>query len=318
MYRQRVTNKDKGYTKEFMDKSLYDYCMSEKRGELLAQWHPTLNKDLTAQMISAGSHKKVWWICEKGHEWQAAVKSRCAGAGCPVCTHRVVVPGENDLETIYPDLARQWHPTKNCPLTAKDVFSGSLRKVWWLCEKGHEWEARISSRSSGMGCPVCAGKVIIPGENDLESQFPAIAAEWHPIKNGKMTPKTVAAYANRKAWWICDKGHEYSMLIKDRTMRNSFCPYCSGKKVLVGFNDLATVNPQLAKEWHSTLNGKLTPEMVTAGSSKKVWWECSFGHVWKTWVYQRGGKRKYGCPVCGGRYSEERLARYNKILDEHP
>ena len=301
-----------------MDRSLYDYCLAEKREKLLAQWHPTKNGVITPSDVSPFSHRKVWWCCERGHEWQAVVKSRQSGAKCPVCTNRVIIPGENDLAACHPDLAKQWHPKKNNPLTAKDVFSGSLRKVWWKCEKGHEWEARISARSSGMGCPVCAGKVIIPGENDLGTLRPDIAAQWHPTKNEKQLPETVAEKANRKVWWVCDKGHEYLMAVKDRTDRGHSCPYCCGKKVLVGFNDLATVNPQVAKEWHQALNGELTPEMVTAGSAKKVWWECSLGHIYKTWVYQRAGKRKYGCPVCGGRYKEERLVRYKEIMGENP
>lgn len=79
------------------------------------------------------------------------------------------------------------------------------------------------------------------------------------------------------------------------------CPYCTNKKVLAGFNDLATVEPRIAAEWHPTLNGSLTPEMVTAGSRKKVWWECPLGHVWKAAIYSRTGKKKCGCPVCAGK-----------------
>ena len=48
------------------------------------------------------------------------------------------------------------------------------------------------------------------------------------------------------------------------------CPICSGHKVLVGYNDLASLNPELAKEWHPTKNGNLKPTQVTLLSEKKV------------------------------------------------
>lgn len=279
------------------------------------EWHPTKNAPLTPSQVLPGSHRMVWWVCERGHQWQAMVKSRVSGCGCPVCTNREVRPGENDLATAYPDLARQWHPVKNGALTAHAVTAGTHRKVWWICEKGHEWQAEVCSRATnGTDCPVCAGKVIVPGENDLQSLFPDIAKEWHPTRNGTTTPGTVSPYSNRKVWWNCEKGHDYQAVVAARTQSGCGCPYCAGRKVLCGFNDLATVNPNIAAQWYTPLNGNLTPQMVTAGSHKKVWWQCSEGHVWKAAVYSRTGKRKSGCPVCAGkvkvtqRYCDEATA----------
>lgn len=282
--------------------------------DIAAQWHPSKNGRATPDSVTTGSHREVWWLCEKGHEWRAMVKTRVAGCGCPVCTNRLVLPGENDLATTYPDLAGQWHPTRNGPLTPRDVVAGTVRKVWWQCEKGHEWQAAIASRVSGMGCPVCAGKVIIPGENDLATFFPEIAKEWHLVKNGTLKPEAVSPFSNRKAWWRCPLGHEYQSIIALRTLRGNGCPYCAGRKVLPGFNDLETAEPETAKQWHPTLNGALTPEMVTAGSHRRVWWQCPNGHVWKAVVYSRSGPGKSGCPVCAGRVKESRTERYAAIL----
>ena len=136
-----------------------------------ATWHPTKNDDLQPSDVLPGSHRSVWWICEHGHEWQAQIKSRVSGSGCPVCANRMVLAGVNDLATINPELARQWHPTKNGDLTPRDVLAGSRRNVWWICDQGHEWQADVSSRNHGTGCPVCAGKKVIPGENDFASQY---------------------------------------------------------------------------------------------------------------------------------------------------
>lgn len=285
------------------------------RPELVAQWHPTKNVKATPDRVTIGSRTKVWWLCEQGHEWQAQVNSRVGGAGCPYCANRAVIPGGNDLATIYPELAEQWNVQRNGTLLPTEIVPGTRRKVWWQCERGHEWQAGVSSRVRGAGCPVCTNRVIIPDDNDLRSQFPGIAAQWHPTKNGKLTPEMCSPASNRKVWWRCPLGHDYQATVGARTVNGSGCPYCAGRKVLVGFNDLATVEPAVAKSWHPTLNGALTPEDVTAGSRRKVWWKCSEGHSWKAVVYSRARAQKTSCPVCAGktkisRAVQEALANY--------
>lgn len=282
--------------------------------ELAREWHPTRN-EITPQQVLPGSHKAVWWVCKRGHEWKASVKSRVVGSGCPVCANRMVIPKENDLATEFPEIAAQWHPTKNGTCTAYDVTSGSRRKIWWICEKGHEWQAAVYSRAlGGNGCPVCAGRKVVSGENDLASQFPEIAAQWHTEKNGTLTPQQVTPYVNRKVWWKCELGHSYQAMVAARTMSGTGCPYCAGRKVLPGFNDLATLYPEIAKQWHPTLNGTLAPDNVTVGSHRKVWWQCAEGHVWQAVIYTRTGVKKCGCPVCAGRVKRTKNERYQKII----
>lgn len=284
---------------------------------LLQQWHPAKNEPLTPKTVTYGSKRKVWWRCEKGHEWQAIVKSRTSGTGCPICANRRLVPGENDLAVTHPGLARQWHAVKNGRLTPHDVGAGTKRKVWWRCEKGHEWQASVTSRTSGgTGCPVCAGRTVLPGDNDLARCFPDIAAQWHPRRNGALAPKALSPYSNRRVWWVCGLGHEWQAAVASRTMNGSGCPYCAGRRVLPGFNDLASLAPQVAAQWHPTLNGTLTPEMVTVGSHRKVWWECPSGHIWKAVVHSRAGPKKCGCPVCAGRVKADRAERYAAALAE--
>lgn len=279
--------------------------------KLAEEWDPVKNLPLTPDQVLPGSHQKVWWRCEKGHEWQAEIKSRVSGCGCPVCVNRSLEQGENDLASRYPQLSRQWHPTKNGSLRPEDVLAGTHRKVWWRCEKGHEWQAQVSARVRGnSGCPVCSGKVVVPGENDLLSRFPRIAAQWDGERNGDLKPDGISPYSNRRVWWKCDKGHSYRATVASRTMRDSGCPYCAGKKVLPGFNDLATRDPEVAAQWHPTLNGSLRPDMVTAGSHRKVWWQCDQGHVWKTVIHIRTGPKRCGCPVCAGKVRQENNQRY--------
>ncbi len=149
----------------------------------------------------------------------------------------------------------------------------------------------------------------------MASAFPDIAAQWHPAKNGSLTPRCCAPASNRRVWWLCPLGHEYQAAVGARTVSGSDCPYCTGRKVLKGFNDLAAVEPKIAAQWHPTLNGALTPEAVTAGSARKVWWQCADGHVWKAVIYSRTGKEKCGCPVCAGRFNRARQLRYKAAAD---
>ena len=298
-----------------MSKSLYDFCIErDEFGKLLTEWDKEKNVELTPRTASVGSHKRVWWKCAKGHEWQAEIKSRTNGNGCPVCANKIVVIGENNLGTVFPEIAAQWHPVKNGSLTPQSVVYGSHLKVWWRCAKGHEWQAIILSRTcDGAGCPVCTGRTVLPGENDLASQMPHLAAQWHPTKNNPLTPQKVTVFSNYYVWWICEKGHEYQSRISDRSRRGSGCPYCKNRKVLEGFNDLATREPMIAAQWYQDLNGSLAPNAVTSGSSKKVWWQCSDGHVWQAVISSRTGKERCGCPVCAGRINKRNQHRYSEI-----
>lgn len=290
--------------------------MLHERTNLLKEWDESRNFPLTPDAVSYGSKKKVWWKCENGHSWQTTVHVRSEGSGCPYCTGRKVLPGFNDLGTLYPDVAAQWDREKNGSLSPRDVSTGSKIRIWWRCPEGHSWQSPVASRTAwGHGCPVCAGKTIVTGENDLAHLQPEIAAQWDKRKNGRLKPSDVAVSSNRPAWWRCELGHSYRATVASRTQRKTGCPYCAGRKVLKGFNDLKTLCPDIASQWHPSLNGALTPEMVTPGSNKKVWWQCSMGHVWKSVIYPRTGAQQCGCPVCAGKVSTTHARRYAQ-LDE--
>ena len=194
---------------------------------------------------------------------------------------------------------RLWHPTRNPGLDPESVTPGSHRKLWWQCELGHEWQAMPFSLRQGTGCPYCAGKRPIPGQTDLATRFPELAAQWHPEKNGKLDPTQVGPGSMTRVWWLCERGHDYLAHVFSRT-QGTGCPYCAGRRAWRGFNDLATVHPALAGEWHPELNGILTPRDVTKGSHKQVWWRCSEGHTWKAVVFARAKPNGTGCPVCAG------------------
>jgi len=267
------------------------------------EWHPTKNGTLKLNDFTRGSGKKAWWLCSKGHEWEAVIQSRTKGNGCPYCAGKKVLSGFNDLATTNCRLAIEWHPIKNL-LRLNMVSANSNKKAWWLCSKGHEWEAVIQSRTKGNGCPYCGNRKTLIGINDLESLYPHIAKEWHPTKNNFLTASQVSANSNKKVWWQDAYRHEWEAIIANRTSNKSNCPYCTGHKSLSGFNDLNLTTPSLLTEWHPTKNLPLRPEDVTHGSHKKIWWTCLEGHEWEAALYSRTAQKGNNCPCCSNKISQ--------------
>lgn len=277
------------------------FCTEQGKTALLAQWDIERNLPLTPDDVTFGSHKRVWWTCPSGHSCQAMVYTRSEGAGCPYCTGRKASPEQNSLAKQFSTLAAEWDDEKNAPLTPRDVTPGSHKLIWWRCPKGHSYRSAVKTRVQGSVCPYCAGKSVLPEENSLAAEYPVIAKDWDAAKNKPLTLNQVISGTKHKVWWLCPKGHSYRAVIAQRVQRGDGCPYCANRKVLPGVNDLATAAPLVAKQWHETLNSALTPEMVTAGSHKKAWWQCSYGHVWKATIYSRAGVQQCGCPVCAGK-----------------
>jgi hypothetical protein len=270
---------------------------------LAREWHPAKNAPLMPHDVLPGSDRKVWWRCTKdtSHVWQAALSSRTGqGLGCPICSGRKVT-SKTSLAALHPRLARQWHRAKNAPLTPREVRPGSSRKVWWRCGKNpsHEWQATVVSRArAGHGCPICRGRVATP-ETSLRARFPAIARQWHPAKNRPLTPDDVVPGSNKRVFWVCpiDRSHVWAAAVIART-KGSGCPMCSGR-IATPKTSLRRVFPAIARQWHPTRNGPLTPDELLPGSGKRVWWVCPLNraHIWATAVNVR--TRGHGCPMCG-------------------
>ena len=181
------------------------------------------------------------------------------------------------LHEAHPEIAGEWHPTKNRDILPRDVTRSSGKKVWWRCPKGpdHEWEATVANRTTGRGCPFCAGKKLSV-TNSLASRFPELAAEWHPRKNRGLHPNKLVAGSAKKVWWKCPKGpdHEWEAVLSSRTRGGNGCPFCAGQRASVT-NSLLALFPDVAAQWHPKKNEALTPDQVVAGSGVKVWWPMS-------------------------------------------
>jgi hypothetical protein len=241
-------------------------------------WDPSI--------VNPNSHKKLEFICAEGHLVLQEVRRRVAATGCPVCQNDRVMAGFNDLATTHPELAAEadgWDPTT--------VTAGSGKRYGWRCSKGHEWLTSVSQRTGrGTGCPSCSGRVAVPGETDLATTHPELAAQavgWDPT--------TVKPGTNRKLKWQCSNGHEWLAAPSSRTTLGTGCPFCSGLKVIVGETDLATTHPEIAAQavgWD--------PTTVSAGNDVKRRWRCERDHQWEAQPYSRA-KLGTGCPYCSGR-----------------
>lgn len=267
--------------------------------EIAREWHPQENGTNQPQDYTVQSHHEATWICSEGHMYSAPIYRRVRGCGCPVCDGKKVVPGINDFASRAPRMAEEWNYAKN-KLTPQMIPLHYNKRVWWLCcECGHEWFTSPNNRINGnTGCPACSRCTVDPDVNSLAVINPFLAQQWDDEKNTPLTARDVAAFDNRTYYWCCNYGHSWQASPANRS-KGTQCPYCTGKRPVVGENDLGTVLPQLAMEWHPTKNGDLLPEYYLPNSHEEVWWQCKEGHEWQKKIYERA----YGstCPFCARR-----------------
>lgn len=268
--------------------------------ELMKQWDYEKNKDLNLDKLTLGSGKIAWWKCEKGHSYDATIKSKTIGnLKCPICSNRRILKGYNDLATTNPELLSEWDYEKNS-ISPDEITAGAEKMIWWICTKGHSYQSLVYNRKKGAGCPYCDGKKVLVGYNDLATTNPEITKEWDYEKNGDLKPTDITAGSHKKVHWKCQYGHEWIVSAKERNMGQN-CPYCSNKRVLVGYNDLYTycINNHLEDvitEFDTDKN-KFTMKDVTVGSDRDTWWKCSNGHSYKSSPSRRV-MRGAGCGIC--------------------
>lgn len=293
-----------------------EFSLAHTHPEISLEWNLEKNAPLEPTNFTSGSDKKVWWRClnNKNHEWITSIYSRTNGSSCPDCSKRRPT-AEFNLLTVNPQLAAQWHPTKNKKLLPSDLLPTSNRRVWWQCPEGddHQWQASPNGRRT-LSCPFCIGKRVSK-TNNLKFCFPELSLQWHPSKNGNLTPEKITFGSGKKVWWKCSEGedHEWCSAISSRTSGIG-CPFCSNKRVSKT-NNLAVVNPYYAAQWHPERNGSLLPTDVTSGSDKKVWWKCPYGddHEWQSSVDGRV-RNSIKCPFCSGK----RASKSYNLASEHP
>ena len=278
-------------------------------------WDMDKNAPLLPSTTRAGSNKKVWWQCDKGHSYRQVVtsKTRKNPSGCPICTNKQLLQGYNDAATVCPDIVNIWDADKNL-CTATEVLYTEGKKRFFRCDKGHSFtdtiRDRIKKKEPSL-CPYCSNKKLLTGFNDVSTVYTDNMKQWDWDKN-IVSPSAVLFNSHTKVWWLCDKGHSYSQTPSAKIVHGHSCPYCSNHKVLSGYNDVKTLYPLLAQQWDSKKNDKL-PSEVMYGSAKKVWWICDKGHSFCQEVRLRT-QRGHGCPVCNNSVVS---AGDNDILSTH-
>ena len=180
-------------------------------------------------------------------------------------------------------------------------------KLKWQCLKencGEYFESSWSQIQSGNGCGVCHGKQVTLS-NCLATKNPELAKEWHPTKNGDLTPYDVTEFSNKEIWWKCSKNpkHEWEVKISSRNSFHTDCPYCSGRLPSENYN-LLVCYPELVSEWNYEKNDK-NPEEYCPNANQYVWWKCKeCDNEWKAMISNRVNNR--GCPECNKSKGEKR------------
>lgn len=297
-----------------------------KYPEICKEWDYNKNA-IQPSEVMPGSGKKAWWICSKCHgSYETQILSRTGGHGCPFCRGIKVLKGYNDLQTLRPDVAKYWDSKKN-NLKPDEVTIGTHKKYYWKCDNcDYAWRDSVNHQVHKKGCPACkigksdrCGIRAATKDNCLSTTNPEVLTSWDYSKN-TIKPEEVTSGSGKIVYWHCDKCHtEYQKKIGEQVRYG--CSYCNGKYPIKGKNDLATLYPDVAKEWNYEKNGDLTPDCVTAMNTRKVWWKCSScGREWQAYIENRT-RDNNGCPSCQARthtsFPEQAVFYYiNKALPD--
>ena len=201
--------------------------------EISKEWNRERNGRITPEYVNAHTHRKYWWRCPCGHEYEMVVKHRVEKqTQCPICSSHRVLEGFNDLAFKRPDIAKLWDYENNGELIPTQVMEYSNKKAWWKCEKGHSYQRTISQQTTRpVSCPVCKMQVLQEGINDLETLFPQVAQEWDYEKNNGEIPRSYTPISNKRFNWICKEcGWNWNISINSRCVLGHGCPSCAKKR----------------------------------------------------------------------------------------
>ena len=192
---------------------------------LASEFHPSEYPRRATVMVAAGSTTNILWLCAEGHSFRAPIAARAAGQNCPTCTTAAKHASARSLMESHPDIAKQWHPTRNYPRSPADYVHGSRNLAWWVCDDGHEYSQRIERRTvAGNGCPICSRQKVSAAVDSLDTTTPILTLEWHPTRNKRKASETMSI--KKPYIWKClAKGHEHMQTV-DQRRKSLGCPLC--------------------------------------------------------------------------------------------
>ena len=296
--------------------------LAEKRTDIASEWEYEKNYPLRPLNFPPFSHRSVWWRCLENtdHIWEAMIRDRSLGAGCPFCSGKVVEESEKFIN-VRPNLIPEFEELRVKSRALSDLSYKSHHLAIWRCaECDWRWESKLRDRANGQPCPRCFPQdfsnhiVRHRRKLSISEEYPELCKDWHPKRNLPLEPRQATAGISQKIWWVCQKNkhHIWETTIANRIKGNG-CPYCTNKLVN-STNSLQALYPDIAKEWFFEKNKDLTPDQVVPGSPKKVWWRCSASddHIWHTEI--RGRVNANSCPFCSGR----RLSKTSSLTVMYP
>lgn len=378
-----------------MEKTLYDWCVENRKEDLLKDWSFAKNEKTPKEYL-AKSSKKVWWECRFcGHEWESKISNRTVNnRNCPSCTMKSTSFGEQALfyyiKQIFPDAKNRFRdfgieldifiPSKNLGIEFDGFFWHNSdesisreKKKFKICREKKIKLIRIRDSKAVFGQDTCDRAIMIENLKDINQlqniirillkeldpasnpmtrknprqdwstidkkinidkdrfdilkdkykreeknsftyEFPKLAEEWNTIKNKTLNPKAFSKNSTMKVWWKCEKcGYEWQAKIVNRTAGYNNCPVCSNKLLKLGYNDFATLHPELLEEWDYKHNIK-KPSEILMKTAYKVWWRCKkCGHSWMATLGDRARTDKpSNCPKC--KIDNASFAKHRKAL----
>ena len=220
----------------------------------------------------------LYWKCNENHEIVSSLEEMLIGGYCNKCVDKALKEefvNKDSFAGSRPDLIHQWDITRNGKINPFDISKNSSKIIDWICPESYgTWKASIKNRaSSTLSSPFMINKKVKKGYNDLITLRPDLAEQWD-YESNEILPDEVTPGSSKKVSWVCPITHErFIDSIKNRNRaKSNDSPYVLRKKLLTGYNDIASLYPQCIKHW--SINNIVTPDKEIAINlkNKKFLW----------------------------------------------